>query len=97
MKSVFLVFFLAASLSIYAQDKFVLSGYVKDAKSGEKLIGVTVYKSGSNVGVNTNEYGYYSLSLPKGNHNIVFSYIGYKKVEKEINLEKKHKIRCRTL
>ncbi len=76
MKSVFLVFFFFIPFLSIAQDKFVLSGYVKDAKSGEKLIGVTVYKAGSNIGVNTNEYGYYSLSLPKGSHTIIFSYIG---------------------
>lgn len=92
MKSVFLVFFLFSWFSIFSQEKYVLSGYVKDSKSGEKLIGVTVYKAGSNIGVNTNEYGYYSLSLPKGNHTIVFSYIGYTKIEKEINLEKNTKL-----
>ncbi len=92
MKSVSIVFLWLLAFSVHAQEKFTLSGYVKDAKSGEKLIGVVVYKAGSNIGVNTNEYGFYSLSLPKGNHTIVFSYIGYKKIEKEINLDKNTKL-----
>ena len=92
IKLVSLVFFWLISSYLSAQEKLVLSGYVKDSKSGEKLIGVSVYKSNSNIGVNTNEYGFYSLTLPKGTHTIIFSYIGYKKVEKEISLEKNTKL-----
>ncbi|MFT3679381.1 MAG: TonB-dependent receptor [Ferruginibacter sp.] len=60
-------------------QKFTISGTVKQSTSGETLIGasVTVMEK-SSVGVTTNEYGFYSLSLPKGNYTIRFSYVGYK-------------------
>lgn len=94
MKLVSLVFLMIFSLHLIAQEKnkVVLSGYVKDSKSGEKLIGVTVYKLNTNIGVNTNEYGFYSLTLPKGSHTIVFSYIGYEKIQKDIQLENNTKL-----
>lgn len=60
-----------------AQEKATLSGYVKDAKNGEALIGATVYKQGTNMAAPTNEYGFYSLTLPKGTHTLMASYIGY--------------------
>jgi len=58
-------------------QKVILSGKVTDSKSNESLIGVSVYIPELQTGAVTNEYGYYSLSLPTGTHNIVCSYIGY--------------------
>ncbi len=72
--------------SILAQEKYTIKGYVKDKKNGEALIGVVVSKKGSNIGVSTNEYGFYSLTLPKGQHTIVTNYLGYKSLEKNIDL-----------
>lgn len=84
-----LIFFLGIfilSMHSWAQEKFTLSGYLKDAKNGEALIGATVFKKGTNIGASTNAYGFYSLTLPKGNDSIVFSYIGYKTIVKGIEL-----------
>jgi len=70
-----------------AQEKFTLSGYIKDAANGEGLIGVSIYVQELKTGTQTNPYGFYSLTLPKGNYNLVFTYIGYEKVNKTIDLQ----------
>ncbi|NLA23690.1 MAG: TonB-dependent receptor, partial [Bacteroidales bacterium] len=65
-----------------------ISGYVKDASSGEELIGANIMLEDSKTGTTTNTYGFYSLSLPEGKHNIRFSFVGYADELKEINLNK---------
>ncbi len=64
------VFFFVAGIS-FAQ-RVTLSGYIKDKKSGEALIGVSLFVKEISSGTVTNEYGFYSLSLPKGNYNLRF-------------------------
>jgi hypothetical protein len=61
-----------------AQAKATLSGYVKDAKTGETLIGAIVYTSDTKNACSTNLYGFYSLSLAQGNYQVMVSFIGYK-------------------
>jgi hypothetical protein len=65
------------SLAISAQDSRTMSGYIRDARNGETLSGVTVKKQGTTMGTAANEYGFYSLTLPAGTHTIVVSIIGY--------------------
>lgn len=55
-----------------------LNGYVRDVQSGEVLIGATVYAPSGMAGTVTNNFGFYSLSLPPGKHTLYISYIGYK-------------------
>jgi hypothetical protein len=62
MKKINLLILLLFSCISFGQNKFTLSGYVEDSKTGEKLFGVNIYTN-SNSGVVTNEYGYYSLTL----------------------------------
>ena len=76
------------SLAVSAQEKGTISGYIKDSKNGESLIGATIYKLGSSTGAAANEYGFYSLTLPKGQHVIAVSLIGYKTYTFSINLDK---------
>jgi hypothetical protein len=64
------------SISAFAQD-FTLSGYLRDASTGEELLYATVSVAGTSQGVTTNLYGFYSLTLPKGSYQINFSYVGY--------------------
>lgn len=85
-KLVLLAFICIFYINIKAQDKFTISGYAKDAKNGESLIGVTVYKKNSQIGTSTNEYGFYSLTLPKGLDTVVFSFVGYKTILMPVNL-----------
>jgi len=88
MKLRLLLFLSFFAFKIYSQDKFTLSGYIKDSKNGESLIGATVFKQGSKLGAAANEYGFFSLTLPKGEHIIGVSLIGYKTYTFAINLEK---------
>lgn len=66
------------SLVVEAQQKVTLNGYVKDAETGEELIGVTVYLPELQAGVVTNAYGFYALSVMPGTYQVQFSYVGYK-------------------
>ena len=75
-----------AGISAYAQEKHTVSGYVKDAANGEGLIGVSVYVREAATGVTTNTYGFYSITLPAGTYELVYSYIGYQKMVKTANL-----------
>ena len=79
----FLTFF---SIVICAQSNYTVSGYIQDESSGENLIGVSIYEKESFKGTASNEYGFYSLTLPKGNYKIVYSFIGFKSIIKSVNL-----------
>ncbi|WP_439558197.1 TonB-dependent receptor, partial [Dyadobacter sp.] len=74
-------------LQVSAQNRHTVSGYVKDKANGEGLIGVSVYVREASTGVVTNPYGFYSITLPDGTYTLVFSYIGYQKVTKEVTLD----------
>ena len=89
MKKYLVVFFTFFSfISSFSQEKFTISGYVTDANTGENIIGVNVFCKNLNLGVITNTYGYYSLTLPKGNHEVHYSFIGYTSQKNNINLNK---------
>jgi hypothetical protein len=85
-KSINLALLLLLPFFAFAQEKFTLSGYVKDASSGSELLGATVYVTQLKNGATTNMYGFYSLTLPKGKYNIEYSYLGYQKKNIEIDL-----------
>jgi hypothetical protein len=77
--------------ALYAQsqvnkDKFTISGYIKDGSNGESLLAASVYVTELNKGTNTNEYGFYSITLPKGNYTLKVSYVGFSTTEKKIEL-----------
>ena len=61
-----------------------LSGYVKDAKTGEALIGVSIFVEKESKGVSTNVYGYYSISLNAGQYEVKYSYVGYSSIVKTV-------------
>lgn len=67
--------------------RFSVSGYVKDAKTGEALIGATVYIKELKSASVTNQYGFYSVNLIPGTYNIDFSYVGYETKSKSVNLK----------
>jgi CarboxypepD_reg-like domain/TonB dependent receptor/TonB-dependent Receptor Plug Domain len=84
-KPLLLLFFLP--LGLFAQsEKLTVSGYVKDNKNGEGLIGASVFVKELLTGTTTNTYGFYSLTLPKGNYTLVISSVGYRKAIKDIKL-----------
>jgi CarboxypepD_reg-like domain/TonB dependent receptor/TonB-dependent Receptor Plug Domain len=64
-----------------------ISGTVKDASNGEGMIGVNVYLKELKVGVQTNVYGFYSITAPKGTYQASLTYVGYKNVVKSIDFD----------
>ncbi len=62
---------------VLAQD-YTIFGTVTDKNSGETLIGVNTIVVGMNLGTTTNNYGFYSITLPSDNYKIAYSFIGYK-------------------
>jgi hypothetical protein len=77
------------TLSAVAQKRYTISGTIKDAATGETLIGATVrIKELSSVGTATNNYGFYSLSAPNGEYTLLFTYIGYETTEQRITLHR---------
>ena len=55
---------IAFSLSAAAQKRVSISGTIKEAESGETLLGASIYETKSKLGTASNDYGFYSLSLP---------------------------------
>jgi hypothetical protein len=66
--------------------KPAISGHVKDATSGEELIGATVYIKELGKGTSTNVYGFYTISVDTGNYTLVVSYMGYAPVSRKVKL-----------
>jgi len=73
------------SIYSYAQQS-TLSGKITNKMDGESLFGVTIFTDDFKKGTTTNEYGFYTLTLPKGNYKIVISYMGFRSTTKEIDL-----------
>ena len=70
------------------QNRFTLNGYITDAENGEKLIGATVFAKSLAVGSATNVYGFYSITLPAGEYEISYSYVGYTAKVVSLKLDK---------
>ncbi|RED46085.1 TonB-dependent receptor [Seonamhaeicola aphaedonensis] len=83
----FLSFFVCKSI---AQEKFTLSGVITEETSNETLIGVNIIFPEIKAGTTTNEYGFYSITLPKGNYTITISYLGYSTVSETLNLDRNY-------
>jgi CarboxypepD_reg-like domain/TonB-dependent Receptor Plug Domain len=81
-----LLLLLLIGFSSFAQTKKTVSGYIKDASNGEALIGATVYIKELATGATTNVYGFYSVTVASGVYQAEFSYLGYQKVDKPIEL-----------
>lgn len=77
---IFLFVFAVSGFSVNGTQKSAtISGFVRDSTTGETLTGAVIYpKENPNIGINTNSYGYYSLTLPAGEYSLVIRYLGYK-------------------
>lgn len=96
-KKISLLCLLLSCLLATAQEKFTLSGTISDSKSNETLIGVNLFIPELKTGVTTNEYGFYSITIPKGNYNIRISYMGYQTLEELIQLSQNTKTNFKLL
>jgi hypothetical protein len=88
MKKIPIFCLLMWALALQAQNKFSITGYVKDSLSSENLIGATVSFNAQQKGVNSNGYGFYSVTLPEGHYVLTASYVGYISKYMEIDLDK---------
>jgi hypothetical protein len=81
-----LFFLFICTVTINAQQRFTLSGTITDQDSNENLIGVSVAIPDIQTGTITNEYGFYSITLPRGVYKIQISYLGFNTVTRTITL-----------
>jgi hypothetical protein len=93
--TIFLFLFLLPILTLKAGNendpsvkRYAVSGHIKDANTGEDLFGASVLIVELNTGSISNEYGFYSVSLPKGAYTVRFSYTGYETQVHKVTLDK---------
>lgn len=80
MKAIFFsLLTLIVSIQSIAQQKYTVSGTIKSKRTGETLIGASVQANGRSAGTVSNEYGFFSLTLPKGNYTLDVSAVGFQK------------------
>ena len=91
-KSILSGLFVFSVFASLAQERFTINGYVKDASSGETLIGATVFLKEPAAGAVTNEYGFYSITLPKGSYTATVSYVGFATRELAVTLESNQRL-----
>ena len=84
-KQLFLLLLLFLTISATAQ-KITISGYVKDAETGEELIGANIYVEELKTGGVSNVYGFYSVTIPKGEYNLIVSFLGYDNLLHKVKL-----------
>ena len=81
--------FFLISFTVFSQEKHTISGTIYDDSNNETLIGVSIYFPEIDIGTITNEYGFYSVTLPERTYKIQLSYLGYATINKTINLKEK--------
>jgi len=92
-KTLLSIFFLLLTLSCFGQKNYTISGTIKDASTGEQLIGATVrIKELPQSGTITNGYGFYSIYAPEGEYTLLFTYTGYQAIEKKVSLHQNQNI-----
>lgn len=94
LKTLFIpLLFVLFTISASAQEKYTLSGTISDALSGETLIGAVVAVAEQPTkGAASNEYGFYSITLPKGQYTLIIKYTGYQTQQKAVTLNANQRI-----
>lgn len=87
-----LVLFVCFTALLSAQENYTISGTVKDASNGETAFGASVFLKGTSIGGITNEYGFYSITAPKGDYTLIISYVGYTTMRQTVSLNANEKI-----
>jgi hypothetical protein len=88
----FLTILLFVNVQLYAQQKQSISGYVREKGSRELLPGVNIYLPELKAGTTTNNYGFYSLTIPAGIYEIRYSFIGYQTIILTVDLNKDNEL-----
>ena len=92
MRLLFFAFALLTVSFLNAQNRYTLSGTVSEANSNETLIGVSILVPELSTGAVTNEYGFYSLTLPEGTYEVVITYLGFQDIRREVTLNSSQRI-----
>ena len=77
---------LVSTATLFSQEKFTFSGTIVDQQTNETLIGVNIIFPELNVGTTTNEYGFFSLTLPENNYKVLLTYLGYQEIQDSLLL-----------
>ncbi|WP_265164367.1 TonB-dependent receptor [Salinimicrobium tongyeongense] len=88
MKKLLFFSLLLSCIPLWAQETLVINGVVKDAQNNETLAGVNILFPELQTGTVTNDYGFYSIKVPAGRHNMEVSYLGYQSVSQRIDVQK---------
>jgi hypothetical protein len=89
MKKINLIYTLFLFFSTYSlSQNYTISGHIADVKNGETLINSSVFENKSQKGSVSNSYGFYSLTIPKGNVNLIYSYVGFAQQNRIFKLTK---------
>jgi hypothetical protein len=83
-----IIYLWLSPLSILGQEKYTVSGTVKDSLSGEVLISATIYELNSRKAVISNKFGFFSIQLPAGHIHLQISYVGFTTYHEVMNLQK---------
>jgi len=88
-KLLFLFSLVTTGISGQPAERYTISGYIKEAVSGESLIGVNIYLSDHKTGTVTNTYGFYSITLPAADSiELIASYIGFTPEIRKVSFHK---------
>jgi len=67
---------------------YTINGHIRDENSGEELIGASIYITSLHTGAVTNQYGFYSITIPKGDYELIISHLGYNTAVKHVMLNR---------
>ncbi len=91
-----LLFILFFPYFAYSQNRYSISGTIRDSATGETSIGTIVsVKELPGTGVSANVYGFYSLTLPEGKYTLIYSLLGYKPDSLKVTLDRNIKLNIR--
>ncbi len=88
MKKILILLICTLSILQISAQYYTISGYITDEKSGETLINASIYDINSRKGTVANVYGFYSLTLPKVQIELQYSYVGYATQVRKLDLQK---------
>jgi len=83
-----LIFFLCFTFLLSTAQNFTISGLVKEKTTGEFAIGATVYIKELKKSASVNNYGFYSITVPKGSYTLICMYVGTEIFRQNIELTK---------
>ena len=72
----------------FAQEKYTISGEIRESRTGETLIGAVVFLAGTPYGATTNNFGYYSITAPAGEYQLKVSFVGFQEIVRSLQLNK---------